>query len=161
MSNIAEVNYNDTANAPGVCVSVYFSGCDFHCKNCHNPETWDFDYGEPLTDLKLGEIVDGLDANGVPRGLCILGGEPMHPKNLAAVKKLIACCRVQHPSLKVYLWSGYTLEQLLARSCEEPDVMWILEFVDCLIDGPYIDSLRDITLPMRGSKNQRICWLHE
>lgn len=161
MSKIAGIKYNDTANAPGVCVSVYLSGCEFHCKNCHNPETWDFDYGEDFDELKLTQIIDGLRANGVHRNLCILGGEPMHQKNLAATKKLIMRTRAKYNDVKIYVWTGYTLEELLKRSTDEDDVTYVLSSINCLIDGPYIDSLRDITLQMRGSKNQRICWLNE
>lgn len=156
MSNIAGIYWDDTAAAPGISLSVYFSGCHFHCPGCHNPEAQDFYYGEEMTvDLRY-EINKKLDKNGILRTLCILGGEPLCDENLFDVKMLIGWCKLDHPDLKIYLWTGYTIEELLAR--DDEDIRTILKNITCLIDGRYEEDKRDITIPLRGSTNQRILY---
>lgn len=159
MSNIAGIYYNDTAAAPGICVSVYLSGCPLHCEGCHNPEAQDRNYGEPLTDEYIDKIVSSICLNNVYRKLCILGGEPLSIHNIDATKKIIDACKEVYPELEVYIWTGYTYEQLFQIYGAELGIntlMSILFNTTCLIDGPYVQELRDITLKMRGSKNQRL-----
>jgi anaerobic ribonucleoside-triphosphate reductase activating protein len=159
MSNIAGIYWDDTAAAPGISLSVYFSGCHFHCPGCHNPEAQDFYYGEPMTlDLRQ-EINEKLEKNGVKRTLCILGGEPLCNENVWDVMMLIAWCKLDHPDLKIYVWTGYTIEELEAR--DDRDVNAILRNIDYLIDGRYEEDKRDITLPLRGSSNQRVINMKE
>lgn len=145
------INYNDTANAPGFAVSIYLQGCPHHCKGCFNPETWDFNGGQEFTDKLLKNIKEKLYANGIKRSLCILGGEPLHEKNLEVLTNIIA---IIPNEIKIYVWTGYTLEELVAK--EDLRINWILNHIDYLIDGPFIEEERDITLKMRGSRNQRI-----
>lgn len=145
------INYNDTANAPGFAVSIYLQGCPHHCKGCFNPETWDFNGGQEFTDKLLKNIKEKLYANGIKRSLCILGGEPLHEKNLEVLTNIIATIPNE---IKIYVWTGYTLEELVAK--EDLRINWILNHIDYLIDGPFIEEERDITLKMRGSRNQRI-----
>lgn len=162
MTHIAGIEYNDTANAPGVCVSVYVSGCDFHCKGCHNPEAWDYNYGKEASIEDIYEIEESLHANGIERNLCILGGEPLNKQNIAFVLGLISYVKSTSPNTKIYLWTGFTIEDLLIKdSIEKSAIYYVLNNVDVLIDGSYIEEQRDITLPMRGSKNQRIHYLKE
>lgn len=147
---------NDIASAPGVCVSFFTQGCPFHCKNCHNPETWDYDGGYKFTNNTLNEIIEALQANGVKRNLCIVGGEPLCEQNIPVVFKVIKTIKSVLPNVKINIWTGYTYECLHARQSEDKRLAWILNNTDYLIDGRYVDELRDITLYMRGSSNQRI-----
>ena len=154
MSKIAGIYWDDTAAAPGISLSVYFSGCHFHCPGCHNPEAQDFDYGIDFDEKILKQISLKLNKNGVQRTLSILGGEPLCFENRDSVAALINFCKKENPNLKIYLWTGYTIEELQAMNDE--DVNYILNNINYLIDGPFILEQRDITLPLRGSANQRI-----
>jgi anaerobic ribonucleoside-triphosphate reductase activating protein len=153
---IAGINKNDFAAAPGVSVSVYVQGCPHHCKGCHNPETWDFRGGEPYTIQMAYEIIEALNADSTFRSLCLQGGEPLAPSNVQGVMSLIYRVKQESPHTKIYIWSGYLYEELLQRAESDPELKYILAAADVLIDGPYIETLRDITLKMRGSSNQRI-----
>ena len=154
MSKIAGIYWDDTAAAPGISLSVYFSGCHFHCPGCHNPEAQDFNYGREY-DLDIRqEIMQKLNKNGVMRTLSILGGEPLNEENIGDVLNLIGWCKLDYPDLKIYVWTGYTIEELEAR--DDADVKAVLKNITCLIDGRYEQDKRDTTLPLRGSSNQRI-----
>ena len=157
LGKIAGIYYNDTAAAPGFCVSVYVSGCDLHCKGCHNPQAQSFDYGEELTEELIQKIILALNANGVMRKLCILGGEPLHPMNVPMTEYLIKRCKEVFHNLEIYIWSGYDYEMLKNRK----ECNYILNTATCLVDGLFIEELRDTTLPMRGSSNQNIIMLKE
>jgi anaerobic ribonucleoside-triphosphate reductase activating protein len=150
---------NDLAAAPGVSVSFFTQGCPHRCKGCHNPETWDFEGGKEFTPEVLHEIYDALAANGVERSFCIMGGEPMCQENLFLTCMLLQNIKLRFPQVKIYLWTGYYYEQLLQMA--DPKVELILDMVDVLIDGPYDEKKRDITLKMRGSSNQSIIDLKE
>ncbi len=159
MSKIAGIYWDDTAAAPGIALSVYFSGCHFHCPGCHNPEAQDFNYGEEYgLDLRQ-EIMSKIKKNGVMRTLCILGGEPLCDENIEDVKNLIGWCKLYYPELKVYVWTGYTLEELEAR--DDAAVNTVLYMINYLIDGRYEQDKRDTTLLLRGSSNQRIINMEE
>lgn len=150
----ATIKDNDIANGPGVGVSVFLQGCERHCPGCFNPETWDFDGGQEFTQDTLKHILNALTAHGIKRHLSILGGEPLHPNNLFLTQLIISTVKQELPETKIYIWTGYTIEEL--RKSTSKALQYILSTADVLIDGPYIDSERDITLPMRGSRNQRI-----
>lgn len=150
----AGLNKNDFTAAPGMSVSFYTQGCPHRCPGCHNPETWEFDVGKEFTPQVLNEIIIALNANGIKRNLCILGGEPLCEENLFLTLLVISHIKEKLPDTKIYIWTGFLYENLLKNS--DPHLKKILELTDVLIDGPYIESLRDITLPMRGSSNQRI-----
>lgn len=157
MSKIAGIYWDDTAAAPGISISVYFSGCHFHCPGCHNPEAQDFNYGRDYdTDIRQ-EITQKLKKNGVMRTLCILGGEPLNEENIGDVLNLIGWCKLDYPDLKIYVWTGYTLEELEER--DDDDVRAVLRNITFLIDGRYEQDKRDTTLPLRGSSNQRILYM--
>ena len=159
MSKIAGIYWDDTAAAPGISLSVYFSGCHFHCPGCHNPEAQDFNYGEEFgLDIRQ-EIMQKLKKNGVMRTLSILGGEPLADENLEDVMNLIGWCKLDYPDLKIYLWTGYTIEELEAR--DDADIKAVLRNITCLIDGRYEQDKRDTTLPRRGSSNQRIIMMED
>jgi len=159
MSKIAGIYWDDTAAAPGISLSVYFSGCHFHCPGCHNPEAQDFNYGtEYNLDIRQ-EIMEKLNKNGVMRTLSILGGEPLNNENIGDVLNLIGWCKNDYPDLKIYVWTGYTIEELEAR--DDDDVRAVLRNITCLIEGRYEQDKRDTTLPLRGSSNQRIIMMED
>ena len=145
---------NDITAAPGLCVSFFTQGCPHRCKGCHNPETWDFERGLEFTTGTLTKIINGLTAQGIQRDLCIMGGEPLCDENAFLTYLVIKEVKEKVPNAKIYIWSGYTYEELQRRT--HPQVRNALELADVLIDGPYIEAERDVTLDMRGSRNQRI-----
>ena len=150
---------NDLAAAPGISVSFFVQGCPHRCKGCHNPETWDFNRGKEFTVKTLDDIIDSLDANGIERSFCIMGGEPMCQENLFLTYFVLRYVKLYRPNVKTYVWTGYYYEDLLKMG--DPKVRLILEDADYLIDGPYIEALRDVSLPMRGSSNQSVIDLKE
>lgn len=152
---------NDIASAPGICVSFFTQGCPFHCKNCHNPETWDFNGGYLFTYKVIDELINSIKANDIQRNFCIVGGEPLCDENIPLVFKVIKAIKQEFPTIKITIWSGYTWEQLSLQIKENFKLKYILKNIDYLVDGRYIDELRDITLYMRGSKNQRILDMHK
>lgn len=150
----AAINKNDFINGEGVCVSLWVQGCPHHCKGCHNPEQWDFNGGQYKdNDILVEEIIDAITANGIQRNFSVLGGEPFAPQNMPDVYEIIFKVKQKFPNIKVYVWSGYTLEEL-----QEMYLPKLLDNVDVLIDGRFILAERDITLKLRGSKNQRILY---
>lgn len=150
----AGINKNDFAAAPGVSVTFFTQGCPHRCKGCHNPETWDFDGGKDFTPQVLDEIVAALTANGINRSFCLMGGEPLCDENLELAALVLSYVREKVPGTKIYIWTGFIYENLLKK--QSPELQKILGMTDVLVDGPYIEELRDITLPLRGSSNQRI-----
>ena len=150
---------NDVAAGQGVCVTFFVQGCDTHCPGCHNPQTWDFDGGYEFTQETMDKIISALKANGVQRNFCIMGGEPLHPNNQFLTNLVITEVRKVYPDIKIYLWTGYVYEHLIDK--HEKILQNIFKNIDVLIDGPFIKEQRDITLPMRGSRNQRIIDLKE
>lgn len=151
---VAGLTKNDTTNGEGICVSLWVQGCPHHCKGCHNPESWDFNGGEyKNNDILLEEIYDAISANGIQRNFSILGGEPLAPQNINDTYYILWEVKQRYPSIKTFVWTGYTLEQL-----KEIYKDTLLENIDILIDGPFIKAERDITLKFRGSKNQRILY---
>lgn len=151
---------NDISAAPGVCVTFFTQGCPFHCIGCHNPETWDFNGGRELTDTVINDLIDAINANGVNRNFCIMGGEPLCEQNLPVTDLVISKVKEIYPDIKIYVWTGYTMEELNQRVDDEL-LKYILYDIDCIVDGRFVFEKRDITLPMRGSSNQRIIYLKE
>ena len=145
---------NDITAASGLCVSFFTQGCPHKCKGCHNPETWDFNGGKEFTSGTLNEIISGLTAQGIQRDLCIMGGEPLCDENAFLTYLVVKEVKEKVPGAKVYIWSGYTYEQL--EHASHPKAKESLRLADFLIDGPFIEEERDVTLEMRGSRNQRI-----
>ena len=146
---------NDFSAAPGTSVTFFTQGCPHKCEGCHNPETWDFEGGEEVTHDTILEVIEAITANGLHRNLCIMGGEPLCPENQFLTNLIINSVKEKLPDTKIYLWTGYCLEDL---DLNNNRIKSILEQVDCLIDGPYDKTKRDISLFMRGSSNQRILY---
>lgn len=148
---------NDFANGENVCVSLWTQGCPHKCKGCHNPETWDFNGGVEVPDDIRGKIIKAISANNIIRNFSILGGEPLCNENLDFVLNIVQSVRISYPNIKIFIWSGYTYEELLER--EDNRIIDILKCCNVLIDGCFELDKRDITLPLRGSSNQRIIQL--
>lgn len=154
----AGITKNDVVNCPGIAVSVYLQGCPLHCPGCHNSSIWDFDGGKEFNFNTLMDIEDALTANGINRSLCILGGEPMAEENLFTTVFIVEHIKLHMPDVKIYLWSGYTLEELQHR--ESGQINYILDNIDYLIDGRFELEHRDVSLFMKGSTNQRVIDMH-
>lgn len=154
MDRYAGLITNDFANGEGVCVSFWVQGCPHKCHGCQNPETWDFSGGKELPMDIRGQIVKAICANGITRNFSVLGGEPLCEENLEEVDQIITTVRTAFPHIKIFVWTGYTLEELQKNT--NPHIISILSQIDTLIDGPYIEEEKDITLDLRGSKNQRV-----
>lgn len=138
----------DIANGPGVRVSIFEQGCTFNCENCFNPETHDFNGGQEFNENTLHKVLD-LCSNQYITGLSILGGEPLHPKNITATTELAKAFKEKYPNKNLWVWSGF----LFDRDLKNKD---ILQYIDVLVDGQYVDALRNPTLKWRGSSNQRV-----
>lgn len=150
--NIAEVKYLDVANGPGIRTSMYVSGCPNNCKECFNKEAQAYDYGKPFTKELEDEIFGSI--NG---GLTVLGGEPMALPNVATVAKFLKRVRDEKPETSIWVYSGFTLEELLSRTGENfESTKAVLDTADILVDGRFEIDKKDITLQFRGSSNQRI-----
>ena len=148
---IAGINKNDVVNGEGICVALFTQGCPFHCKGCFNSETWDYDGGKEvsISDL-ISEIETAIAANDVPRNFSVLGGEPLIERNLEELKILLSTIKKDFPHITIFLWTGFTIEELTSTQKE------VTQYVDVLIDGQYNEKLRDVSLHLRGSSNQRI-----
>lgn len=156
MDRYAGLITNDFANGTGTCVSFWTQGCPHHCPSCQNPETWDFQGGKEVpTDIR-GQIIKAICANGITRNFSVLGGEPLCDENLNEVDKIITGVRTAYPQIKIFVWTGYILEELKEKKNDK--INHILSQIDVLIDGPFIQAERDITLELRGSRNQRILY---
>lgn len=147
------MNYNkirkmDISNGPGVRVSIFMQGCMFHCKNCFNPETHDFNGGKEFTDDTINHVLELCDNENI-EGLSILGGEPMHPKNIEGTTKLAKAFKEKYPNKNLWAWTGYQLDKDLKDK-------EILNYLDVLVDGQYVDALHNPILEWKGSENQRV-----
>ena len=146
--NYGTIKNIDIANGPGCRVSLFVSGCRNYCLGCFNTETWDFTYGREFTDETLQGLLEML-ANPHIVGLSILGGDPFEPENRGPVLDICKAVRRRFGDSKtIWIWTGYNWEDLR----DEP----VLNYIDVLVDGPFIESERDLSLFYRGSRNQRV-----
>ena len=152
-----EIKNCDIANGEGVRVTLFVSGCTNHCKNCFQPQTWDFDYGKPFTEETEAELFRLLSPRYI-RGLTLLGGEPFEPENQRALLPFLRRLRRELPEKTVWAFTGFTWEELHTEGshprCEVTDEL--LSLIDVLVDGRYVEELKDIGLRFRGSGNQRL-----
>lgn len=155
--NYAGIKYCDIANGTGCRTVLFVSGCRNHCKDCFQPHTWDFNYGEIFDDKIENEILESLKPAYV-QGLTLLGGEPFEPENQAELVKLVRKVKEQHPTKDIWAFTGYVYDQdLIAggrKHCEVTDEL--LSMIDVLVDGPFIAEEKDLMLKFRGSRNQRV-----
>ena len=145
--NYGSIKTADIANGPGVRVSLFVSGCRNRCTGCFQPETWDFGFGDPFTRKTEDQIIKALRPSWI-QGLSILGGDPMEPENQEALIPFLRRVREELPGKDVWLYTGYRLESVSGSE--------MLELVDVIVDGPFIESEKDAGLAFRGSRNQRI-----
>ena len=138
----------DISNGPGVRVSIFMQGCAFHCENCFNKETWDFNGGTDFTKETIKKVLDLCDKDYIV-GLSILGGEPMHPNNIDGTTALAKAFKEKFPNKNLWVWSGY----LFDKDLKDKEV---LKYIDVLVDGQFINNLHNPTLKWKGSSNQRV-----
>jgi anaerobic ribonucleoside-triphosphate reductase activating protein len=157
-----EIKNCDIANGIGVRVSLFVSGCTNHCEHCFQPQTWDFSYGQPFTSQTEEYLLKLLSPSHI-NGLTLLGGEPFEPENQRALYPFLLRVRQQYPQKTIWAFSGFTLEELLKEGshphCEVTEK--ILSLIDVLVDGRFVEALKDISLRFRGSKNQRVIDLNQ
>lgn len=155
--NYAEIKKTDIANGEGVRVSLFVSGCRRHCKNCFNKVTWDFSYGKPFTQDVQNELLEALAPDYIT-GLTLLGGDPMEPENQRALLPFVRRVREDLPQKTIWCYTGYTyrdgaIEEEQAN-CEV--TRQFISLLDVLVDGRFVEELKDIRLVFRGSSNQRV-----
>ena len=146
--NYHNIDHCDMLNGEGIRVSLWVSGCSLHCKGCQNPQTWCFNSGIPFDEDALNELYDALDKPYI-QGLTLTGGNPMD--NVSEVIAICQTVKERFPTKDIWLYTGYTYEELYYKGISR-----ILLYIDVLVDGPYIEEQRDLALPWRGSRNQRV-----
>ena len=137
----------DVSNGPGIRVSIFMQGCTFNCKNCFNPNTHDFNGGKEFNDKTIEKVLELCNQEYI-QGLSILGGEPLHPKNIVGSTKLAKSFKEKYPNKTLWVWTGFNYEYLQNQE--------IFNYIDVLVDGQYVDELHDFTLKWCGSSNQRV-----
>ena len=164
--NYLKIEHEDVCNGTGLRVVLWLSGCSHHCYNCQNPQTWNPDSGIPFDESAKQEILNELSKDYIS-GITFSGGDPLHENNLDEVLKLVKQIRISFPEKTIWLYTGYTWEQLVYSRMpsgvgkEKEFLNWnrrneIISNIDICIDGEYVDNLKDLTLKWRGSKNQRV-----
>lgn len=152
--NYAAINNCDIANGPGVRVSLFVSGCTHRCPGCFNEVAWDFHYGQPFTQEVMDKIVQMLRPDYI-RGLTLLGGEPFEPENQGAIVQLLRQVKRELPQKSIWAFSGYLFDRDIL-SGRLGDTREYLSYLDVLVDGPFIEAQKNLSLRFRGSENQRL-----
>jgi anaerobic ribonucleoside-triphosphate reductase activating protein len=148
----SQIRNLDIVNGPGCRVSIFVSGCEHRCKNCFNPETWNFDHGTEFTEDTLTSILKLTEPSHIS-GLSILGGEPLHPRNREEVIRLARKFKEKYPDKTVWLWTGYLVEEVFEDLIDSG--------IDVIVDGRFVEELKDLRLKYRGSSNQRVIDINE
>ena len=149
--NYEKIDKCSVSNGTGIRTVLWVSGCDIHCRNCQNPQTWDFNSGIPFTDDTMQELLYDLSKPYI-KGCTLSGGHPLDPHNAPEVLKIVKRVKMVFPNKDIWIYSGYEWENII----KDETLREILKYTDVLVDGAYVDELRDISLPFRGSSNQRI-----
>ena len=159
--NYGAIKKTDVADGIGVRVSLFVSGCRNHCPGCFQPETWNFDFGQPFTQETENEIIKALEPSFIP-GISLLGGEPFEPENQEVLAPFLEKIKKTYPKKDIWCWTGYILEKDLQEGGRKhtPFTDRMLACIDVLVDGPFIQEQRNLMLEFRGSENQRIIKLH-
>ena len=155
--NYATIKNCDIANGPGVRVSLFVSGCTHRCPGCFNEIAWDFNYGEPFTDQTVEEIVKMMEPAHI-KGLTLLGGEPFEPQNQLPIVELLRRVKTEYPDKSIWAYSGYLFDKdiLAGRLGDWEITKEYLSYLDVLVDGPFVQAQKNLTLRFRGSSNQRL-----
>lgn len=160
--NYADIKRCDVANGPGVRVSLFVSGCTHHCKECFNPETWDFNYGEPFTEKEISLILSYLEPDYI-KGFTLLGGEPLEQENQKGLIPLLQQVREAYPEKTIWCFTGYDFERdVCGRMLQEwPETKEMLKYIDVMVDGEFEIDNKDLGLVFKGSSNQRTIMVQE
>ena len=155
--NYATIKNCDIANGPGVRVSLFVSGCTHRCPGCFNEIAWDFDYGEPFTDDTISLILNMMKPAHI-KGLTLLGGEPFEPQNQPAIVQLLRRVKSEYPEKGIWAFSGYLFDKdiLAGRLGPQEITNEFLSYLDVLVDGPFVQAQKNLSLRFRGSENQRL-----
>lgn len=155
--NYAEIKNCDIANGPGVRVSLFVSGCTHHCPGCFNQVAWDFDYGQPFTQQTIDGILEMMKPSYI-KGLTLLGGEPFEPQNQEPIVELLRQIKEKYPQKSIWAFSGYLFDRdiLAGRLGPWEITKEYLSYLDVLVDGPFVEAKKNLSLRFRGSENQRI-----
>ena len=155
--NYATVKYNDIANGLGIRTSLFVSGCTHRCKGCFNSEAWDFNYGKPFDDKIQQDIINSLK-NGFSDGLSLLGGEPFEPSNQKALLPFLQRVKNEVKDINIWCYTGYLFDEELLKDsrAKTEDTLKMLELIDVLVDGKFVEEKKNLMLRFRGSSNQRI-----
>ena len=143
----AKIRKMDISNGPGVRVSIFMQGCAFHCKNCFNPETWDFNKGLEFCDKTIQKVLEFCGKDWIA-GLSILGGEPLHPNNIQGTTELTKAFKEKYPDKTIWVWTGFQFENKMNEE--------VMKYIDVLVDGQFKEECHNPTLKWRGSSNQRV-----
>jgi anaerobic ribonucleoside-triphosphate reductase activating protein len=146
----------DVTNGNNIGISIFVQGCNFHCKGCFNPETWDYDGGKLFTDKTFDKIIEISNKPYIKR-LSVLGGEPLSDKNIIDMYSFLESYKKIFPNKEIWLYSGYKFEEIKSNSNKNR----ILQYIDILIDGQFVEELKDLSLYYRGSSNQRVIDVNE
>ena len=149
----AKIKKTDVANGPGVRVSIFVSGCHHHCEGCFNSEAWDFNYGNDFTEDTIQEIIEAMNHDYIT-GLSLLGGEPFELVNQKGLLPLLKKVKEVYPDKTIWAYSGFLYDEL--KEMDYPETKEILSLIDVLVDGKFVESLKDPNLYFRGSSNQRV-----
>ena len=154
--NYANIKINDVANGPGIRISLFVSGCTHRCKGCFNPETWDFNYGDSFTQKTIDYILKESEKSYI-EGLTLLGGEPFEPANQLGLLPLVKQFRKAFPGKTIWCFSGYNFDKdIMGRMYNElPQTKELLSYIDVLVDGEFVEDLKNLNLKFKGSSNQR------
>lgn len=156
MMYYATIRKTDVANGPGVRVSLFVSGCTHGCKGCFNSEAWDFCYGQPFTGAAMDELLGALSHDYI-RGLSVLGGEPLEPQNRQTVCRIMETVKQRYPHKDIWCYTGYDYEKDILRwEPQDAVVARLLELIDVLVDGEFVEEKKNLRLAFRGSENQRL-----
>ncbi len=152
--NYAAIKKFDIADGPGVRVSLFVSGCRHHCKNCFNKEAWDFNYGAPFTEDIKQEILVAAAPSHIT-GLSLLGGEPFEKENRKELISLTKKFKELYPKKTIWCYTGFVLDEEIIKTGDD-NALELLSYIDVIVDGRFVDSLKSASLLFRGSSNQRI-----
>ena len=160
--NYASIKIMDVANGPGVRMSLFVSGCTHGCKGCFNKEAWDFNYGEPFTQKEIDYIIDYVSGAYIS-GLTILGGEPLERVNQQGLLPLLRQLREKCPEKSIWCFTGYDFEKdVVGRMFDEyEETKELISYIDVIVDGKFVEDLKDLSIRFRGSSNQRIIMVKE
>lgn len=155
--NYATIKKYDVANGPGVRVSLFVSGCNHHCKGCFNQEAWDFNYGNEFTEKEENEVMEALKPDYI-KGLSLLGGEPLDPKNQEGLLPVVKKAKELYPDKPIWCYTGYLFDEQVLNGMSKTNKTTneLLKYIDYVVDGEFVENLKNPGLQFRGSSNQRI-----